>query len=158
GQVADGDRVGPAGGVQVDHLNASQVHGDRAEVAGEPDPTAVGRDVERLCQIRAVKGQRVPAAAPVHHVAAVAGTPYERVVAGAARQRVVASRAVQDVAHGAADQDIVAGAAVELRQRQCAVGLVQREGVVAGAAVCEDQARVGYGCRTTLDDDGAAVH
>ena len=37
GQVVDGDRVGAAEGVEVDLLDAVEVHGDVADVAGEAD-------------------------------------------------------------------------------------------------------------------------
>src|SRR5262249_43192977 len=48
GQVVDGDRVGPAQGVDVDYLEAVQVHGDVADVPGEADAAAVGREVHVL--------------------------------------------------------------------------------------------------------------
>src|SRR5256885_12593684 len=41
--------------------------------------------------------------------------------------------------------------------RQRAVGLVQRDGVVAGLAEGLDERRVGYGRRAALDGDGPAV-
>ena len=47
-QVVDGDRVGAAQGVEVDPLHVVEVHRDVAEVAGEPDPPAIGGDVEVL--------------------------------------------------------------------------------------------------------------
>ena len=61
GQVVDGDRVGPAEGVQVDPLDAVQVHDDGADVAGEPDPGAVGREVELLGDVGPVEQHRVRA-------------------------------------------------------------------------------------------------
>src|SRR5205807_2517927 len=89
GQVVDSDGVGAAEGVEVDRLDAAEVHGDVADIAGEPDAmewragAAVG-DVELLREVRAVEHNPVPAAAlPVDHVAAIAGVPLERVVAAA---------------------------------------------------------------------------
>src|SRR5262249_30250299 len=59
GRVVDGDGVGAAEGVEVDHFDAVDVHGDAADVAGEPDARAVGRDVEPLGDVRAVEHQCV---------------------------------------------------------------------------------------------------
>src|SRR5262249_43378324 len=81
GRVVDGDDVGAAEDVEVDLLDAAQVHGDAADVAGEPDARAVGRDVEPLGEVRAAEHQPVPdPALPFDRVAAVAGIPHERVV------------------------------------------------------------------------------
>src|SRR5262249_42899646 len=139
--------------------DAVEIHGDVADVAGEPDSmewraSAAVRYGEVLRDVRAAEPLRVPAAPSFDHVVAVAGTPQELVVAGAAEQRVVAGGTDEDVAPGAAGQDVVAGAAVELRQRQGAVGLVQGEVVVAQAAVQEDPMRVGDG----HPREGAAIH
>ena len=90
GQVVDGDGVGAAEGVEVDLLDAVEVHGDVADVAGEPDPAAVGRDVDVLGDVGAVEQQRVGAGLALDGVAAVARVPDERVVAGAEKRHVVA--------------------------------------------------------------------
>ena len=86
GQVVDGDGVGAAEGDDVDLLDAVDVHGDVADVAGQPQPAAVGRQVDVLVDVGAVELQRVVAALALDRVAAVAGVPHERVVAGAADQ------------------------------------------------------------------------
>ena len=65
--------------------------------------------------------------------------------------------AEEHVAAGAAGERVVAGAAEEVRPRQRAVGLVQRDGVVAALAEDLDQRRVGDGRRAAEDGDGAAV-
>ena len=93
GQVVDGDGVGAAEGVDVDLLEAVEVHRDVADVAGEPNPAAVGREVDVLVDVRAVEDHRVGAALALDGVAAVAGIPHERVVAGAERSHVVAATA-----------------------------------------------------------------
>ena len=62
GQVVDGDGVGAAQGVEVDRLDAGEVHRDVADVAGEPDAIAVGRDTEILRVVRAVEDHPVGAA------------------------------------------------------------------------------------------------
>src|SRR5262249_40817435 len=94
GLVVDGDGVGAAVGEEVDLLDAVQVHGDIADVAGEPGERAVGREVELLRGVRAVEKQRVGAALPFDHVTAVAGLPLEHVVPGAHEGGVAASAAV----------------------------------------------------------------
>src|SRR5262249_8407444 len=47
-QVVDGDRIGAAEGVDVDLLDAVEVHGDVADVPEEARPAAVGRQVHDL--------------------------------------------------------------------------------------------------------------
>ena len=46
GEIVDGDVVGAAERVEVDLLDIVEVHDDVAEVAGQADALAVGRDVE----------------------------------------------------------------------------------------------------------------
>src|SRR5262249_18053999 len=53
GQVADVDGVGAAQGGEVDLLDAVEVHGDGADVAGEEHPAAVGGDVDLLGDVGA---------------------------------------------------------------------------------------------------------
>ena len=45
GQVVDGDGVGAAQGVDVDLLDAVDVHGRCCRRRGEPQPAAVGREM-----------------------------------------------------------------------------------------------------------------
>ena len=122
GQVVDGDGVGAAQGGEVDPLDAVEVHGDVADVAGE---AARGcRWPRGRCSQLAfepLKMHRVGAALALDGVAAVAGVPDEGVVAGAQEGHVVAAAAVDDVVAVAADQHVVAVAADDR--------------VVAGAAV-----------------------
>ena len=68
-------------------LDAVEVHGDVADVAGEAHAMAVGRDVDVLVDVRAVEQQRVDAGLAFDRVAAVARIPDERVVAGAEHAR-----------------------------------------------------------------------
>ena len=102
-------------------LDAVEVHGDVADVAEEPRPAAVGRDVDVLGDVGAVEQQRVGAGLALDDVAAVAGVPDERVVAGAEQGHVVAAAADHGVVAVAADQHVGA--------------LAADDGVVAGAAV-----------------------
>ena len=66
---------------------SSSVHNDVAEVAEEPQPTAVGRQVEDLVLARAVEEHGVGAGLALDRVAAVARVPPEEVVAGAEQSR-----------------------------------------------------------------------
>ena len=45
-------------------LNAVEVHGDVADIAEQPDPRAIGRDIEVLVAVGAIKDQRVVAGRP----------------------------------------------------------------------------------------------
>ena len=83
--------------------------------------------------------------------------PNSEVEAALAEQRVVAGLAEELVAAGAAGQRVVAGAAEQVGARQRAVGLVEREGVVAAQAEHLDQRGVGDRRRAAQDGDGAAV-
>ena len=93
GQVVDGEGVGAAQGGDVDLLDAVDVHGHVADVAEQPQPAAVGREVDVLIGVGAVELQRVVAVLALDDVAAVAGVPHERVVAGAHEGHVVAAAA-----------------------------------------------------------------
>ena len=110
GQVVDGDGVGAAEGVDVDVLDAGGVHGDGADVAEEPEPVAVGGQVEVLGAVGAVEEHRVGAVLALDGVAAVAGIPDEGVVAGAQQGEVVAAVAVDRVVTGTAEQRLRSGA------------------------------------------------
>src|SRR5262249_16786261 len=108
GEVVDRDLVGAALGRHVDLLDAADVHGDGADVAGQPQPRAVGGDVDLLGDVGAVELQGVLAGLALDDVVAVAGVPHERVVAGAHLRRVVAGAAENLVVALAADQQVVA--------------------------------------------------
>ncbi len=121
GQVVDGDGVGAAEGVEVDPLDAVEVHRDVADVAGEPDPAAVGRDVDLLVDVGAVEQHACRCRPGPRRCRCRRRGPSERVVAGAQEGHVVAAAAVDEVVAVAADQHVVAVAADDR--------------VVAGAAV-----------------------
>src|SRR5262245_53062680 len=93
GQVVDRDGVGTAQGIDLDMLDAVEVHDDGADVARKPRPLAVGRDVHVLADVGAIEHERIRAGLPLDDVAAVARVPDERVVAGAEQGRVVAAAA-----------------------------------------------------------------
>src|SRR5207248_2960946 len=97
------------------------VHGHAADVAGQPQPAAVGREVDVLADVGPVEHQRVEAVLALDGVAAVARVPHERVVPGphqghvvaaAARDQVEAVAAEQHVGPLAAGQDVVTRPAV----------------------------------------------
>ena len=120
-QVVDGEAVSPAECIDVDGLDVVDVHDDVADVPGEQNAAAVGRDLEALVRGAAVEQQRVDAVLTLDHVAAVARIPLEHVVAGAEERDVVALLAVDEVVAVAAEEEVGAVAA--------------EKGVVAGAAV-----------------------
>ena len=88
-EVVDGDGVGAAERVEVDPLDADGVHRDGAGVAEEPEPVAVGGQVDVLGAVGAVEEHRVGAGMAFDGVAAVARIPDERVVAGTHHRQVV---------------------------------------------------------------------
>src|SRR5262249_54812560 len=90
GPGGDGGGVGAAERVEDDVLDAIEVHRAAVEVADDPGPGAVGRDVEPLREVRPVNDNPVRAVAALDGVAAVARVPDERVGARAADQGVVA--------------------------------------------------------------------
>ncbi len=65
GQVVDGDDVGAAESVEVDPLDAVGVHGDVRDVAVEPEPVSVRRQVDLLGDVGAVEEHRVGAVLPL---------------------------------------------------------------------------------------------
>ncbi len=112
-QVVDGDRVDAAEGLDVDLLDAVEVHRDEAEVAGESSAAAVGGDVDVLRAVAAVEVELVDAGLAFHGVAAVAGVPLEAVFALAQERPVGALVAVDLVVAVAADDRVGAVAAGE---------------------------------------------
>ena len=129
--------------IDVDALDVVEVHDDIAEVAGEPNALAVGRDLEILIPVAAVEQQGVGAVLALDRVAAVAGIPLEYVVAGAEEGDVIALLAVDEIVAVAAEES---------------VGAVTAEnGVVAGAAVdrhADEGGQIARGAETVV----AAVH
>src|SRR6516164_3864536 len=112
-QIVDCDGVGTTSGVDLDVLDAVEVHGDVADVAGEPRAAAIGRDVDVLGDVGAVEQERVGARLPFDGVAAVARIPDERVVARAEQGRIAALPADDEVVAPAAGDRVVAGTAVD---------------------------------------------
>ena len=60
----DRDGVGAAERGELDMLDAVEVHGDVADVAEQPHPLAIGRDVDVLVDVGAVEHQRIGAGLP----------------------------------------------------------------------------------------------
>ena len=93
GQIADGDGVGPAKSVDSNVLHAAEVQCDAADVVGESDPAAIGRDVDSLRHARAIEDHRV-------------GYPSEVIIGGIATlDSVVAVALVPDEGVGALAAD-----------------------------------------------------
>src|SRR5690348_8669113 len=95
GEVVDGDGVSAAQGVDVDVLDAVDVHRDVADVTKEFQPSAVVGEGDVLGHVGAVERHRVITALALDRVAAVPGIPGEGVVAPAADERVVTPAAVK---------------------------------------------------------------
>src|SRR5262249_27713834 len=121
GKIVERDVVGTPQGVELDVLDAVEIHGDGADVAGEPHAAAVGRDVDFLVNVGAVEHERIGAVLTLDDVAAGARVPDKRIVAVAEQGRIVAAAAGDEVVAIAAKQPVVAVAA--------------GDGVVARAAV-----------------------
>src|SRR5262249_18632694 len=147
------------------------VEGEGGRVdAVEADTRAIGRGREGLGAVTAVDFDGVAAVAALVEVATIPGVPdhavvaalaEDLVVAGAARQAViavaakevvvaalaqqgvVAALAEEQVVAGTSRQGVVAGAAEKVGGRQCPVGLVERNLVVAGLAEDLDERGVG---------------
>ena len=185
-QVAGrGVLVFAAVGVEDELLRRPDVDRERRRVdAVEADPRAVGRGGELLGAVAAVDLDRVGAAGALVEVGVVTRVPDHAVVAGLpeglivgvaagqrvvlaaaeqqveaalAEQRVVAGLAEQLVAAGAAGEDVVGGAAEQVGHGQRAVGLAQRDHVLAAEAEDVDPRRVGDRRRAPGDGDRTAV-
>ena len=113
GQIVDRDRVGAAPGDDVDVFDTVDVHGHRADVADQPQSSAVGRKIDVLTDVRAVELQRVDTSLPLDHVATVTRVPNERVVTGAHEGPVAALAADEQVVAGTAYEQVIASAAIE---------------------------------------------
>src|SRR5262249_54850259 len=81
GQVVDDDGVSAAECGDVDLLHAVHVHDDVADVAGEPQPRAVGGGFEGLVDVGAVELQGVVTALALDRVAVLAPLPHEPIAA-----------------------------------------------------------------------------
>src|ERR1700733_294894 len=128
----DSDGIGAPAGSEQDVLDTVDVHRDVADIAEEPDPRAVRRDIDVLVDVRAIEQQRVVPALTLDRVAAIAWVPDERVVSGAVLRRVVAAPAGNEVVAITANQDVVAVAA---RDRVVARAAVERELNETGEAI-----------------------
>ncbi len=104
GEVVDGGLVGVPQRVEVDRLDAVEVHDDGAQVPGEPDTPAVGGSRELLGPGGAVEQHRVGVVLALDCVAPVPGVPLEDVVAGTQEGDVVALLPVDEVVAAAAEQ------------------------------------------------------
>ena len=86
----------------------------------------------------------------------------QQIVAAFAEEGVVTAFAEKLVRPGAASDRVVTGPAEQIGRRQCAVGFIERDGVVAGLAEHLDQVGVGdRGCsalnryRSAIDENGS---
>src|SRR5262249_7948253 len=128
-QITDHDVVGTAFGVELDLLDAVEIHGHDTDVAGEAHAAAVVLDVELLVDVGAVEHQCVGARLALDDVTAVSRIPNERIVGRAEQGRVAAAATVDGVIAAATEQRVVAVAA--------------GDGVVARAAVDREFDEIG---------------
>ena len=101
--------------------------------------------------------ERVVAGVGVDDVVAISRLPKKVVVAGTAMQHVVAGLALDAVVARAAGDRVVPGSAGEQALRERAIGIVERDGVIAIAAADPDPVGVADRGRAALDRDCAAV-
>ena len=87
----------------------------------------------------------------------VSGSTEKHVEAAFAQNGVVPRLTEEQVPAGAAGQRIYSRTSVEICTRQCAVGLVERDRIVAAQAEGLEQRRVGNRGRSAHDAHGAAV-
>ena len=176
-QIVDGDDVGPAESVEIDPLEAREIHRHVSDVTGKPDMRPVRGNRDVLGDSRAVEAQGVGAGLAVDDVAPVAGIPDERVVARTEKgvittavpvHQVVPGAAEQRLRSGSADERVVSGSAVEQRLDpvgEHAVPFVDAHEIVARSRVDADpcdllplEAEVGLAVVTDVDleDPGIA--
>src|SRR5262249_44759660 len=105
-EVVDRDLIEAALGVAVDLLDAIEVHRDGADVSSEPNARAIGGDVHRLIDVRAIEDHGVMAIFAFNSVAAVTWIPLEHVIAGAHEGAVIALVAVDEIVTVAAEEEI----------------------------------------------------
>jgi hypothetical protein len=143
GQVVHSDGVRAAKGVELNVLDPIEVHGDVGDVAGESRPTAVGRDVDLLVDVRAVEQQRVGSGLALDDVAAVARVPDIGVVARAKQAGVIATPTVDQVIACAADDQIIAVAAIDRELDLIGIELGGVDDVVAAEPVDGERVEAG---------------
>src|SRR5215472_15079718 len=121
GKVVDNNVVGAAKGLELNALDAIEVHRDIGDVAEERRVGAIGRDGDIFDDVGTAKVERIEAAPAIDDIAAVAWIPDEDIIAGAEKRKVGALSARDDIITGAADQQVGA--------------LAADNGIVAGAAI-----------------------
>ena len=141
----DGEGLGAVAAVDLDGVDAVAALDQVAAVARVPDHPVVAGLAEHL----------VVAGAAGQHVVAVAAE--QQIVAALAEQGVVAGLAEELIVARAAGERVVAVAAEEVGGGQRAVGLVERDRVVAVLAEDLDQRGVGDRGLAAGDRHGAAV-
>src|SRR5262245_4014687 len=89
GEVVDRDIVGAAQSMELDTLDAVEVHGDGGDVAGEQRMAAIGRDADGFADVGTAEVECIEPALAIDDVAAVARIPDEHVIAVAEECHVV---------------------------------------------------------------------
>ena len=112
-EVVNGNHIGAAPGIELDEFNFVAVHDDAADVTGETQTRAVGREVDVFGNIGAVEKQRVLPRLTFYRIVAVARVPKECIVPLAAESDIDIPAPDHQVIAGAADQEVVAIASVQ---------------------------------------------
>src|SRR4030095_7182475 len=123
-EVVNREGVDSTQRVEVEVLDVVEVQGHRADVAGEADAGAVGRDVEDFADVGAIEDHAVIAVLAFDRVVTVARVPLEGVVTGTEEHGIVALIAIDEVVVVAAEQNIGSVAA--------------QDGVITGSAIDGD--------------------
>src|SRR5262249_40424948 len=106
-EIVDYDVVRAAEGLQVDQLDAVEVHGDVVDVAGEAHASTVGGYIDVLGDVDAVEVEPVDAVLTVDGIVAVALIPLEDVVAGAEEGDVVARASIDEIVAAATIERVI---------------------------------------------------
>src|SRR5207249_6506419 len=106
GQFFYCDGLGPAEVFALCLHDALPIYSDVGYVAGEPQPAAVGRNVDVLADVGPVGLEGVKPGLAFGRVAAVGRVPHERVVPRPEQGHVVAGAADRQVVALAADQQV----------------------------------------------------
>src|SRR4029434_3010043 len=130
-QVVNREGVDSTQRVEVEVLDVVEVQGHRADVAGEADAGAGGRDVEDFADVGAIEDHAVIAVLAFDRVVTVARVPLEGVVTGTEEHGIVALIAIDEVVVVAAEQNIGSVAA--------------QDGVITGSAIDGDLNQRGEG-------------
>ena len=106
-EIPDHDVVGAVERAEVDVLDIVEVHRDVGDVAEEPHPPAVCRNIDVLGYVCAKKQHGIRTILAFDGIVAVTGVPLEDVVACTKQREIVAAVTVNEIVAISAEQDVV---------------------------------------------------